>query len=300
MNSVEEKTYQRLRKVPAKLRESSAMEPIYRASQERFKAEEAAINVRNEQFKLYHDSLRSVVQGSQQLEALWAVPSQIAGKPHPLAIPKLTRMPAPKSPKVRLGSFVLIDTPPFEWGTWHAESGASEVDLQANSGGNISFEIIAGLGPGGSPWGSGQASCWAGAGQDFAPPVEGLLRFSASTGYSWIANWVSNWWCEAAGTIWIGQFISRFDQSGVFVDMPVSTQNAVYSFDDRNFADRGNQSGSNSGLLLQAELTVDPNFFYRCFVWIGGSANGDFSNKQSWAQIAIGASFTSITLQLFD
>ncbi len=289
MNQAEKKAYQRWKKVPAKLRERSAWEPIHQASKQRFDAEKEAITNRNAKTARAYDALRSLIQGSPQADALRAALPSLPQKRVNTTIPKLAPIPAPKSAKLRLDPIQLIDVPPFVTETWSGESGSGNViSLKADPAGNLSFVLGADL----------QVSCWAAAGQDYTPPAEGMLRFSASPSFSWTAWWDSYWWRLAAGQVWIGQLIIRFDHNGVIIDAPVQTQNILYSFNDRNLADGGNQSGSSAGILLQSQLIVDPAFVYRCFVWIGGSANADPPGGSD-ASVSLSASFSSIVLDLF-
>ncbi len=299
MNQAEKKVYQRLRKVPAKLREPSAWEPIRRASKKRFEAEKDAIASRNTQTARVYDALRSLVQGSPQADALRAALPSLPQKRVNTTIPKLAPIPAPKSAKLRLDPIQLIDIAPFVTETWWDATGPNNITVAADPSGNLNVFTDAGYDPQQGATGNGHASCWAAAGQDYTPPAEGMLRFSASPSFSWRTRWGSTFWRQAAGQVWIGQLIIRFDQNGVIIDAPVQTQNILYSFDDRNLDDRGDQSGSATGLLLQSQLIVDPSFVHRCFVWIGGSANADRSNNQSWANISLAVSFSSITLELF-
>ena len=289
MNQAEKKAYQRWKKVPAKLRERTAWDPIHQASKQRFDAEKEAITNRNAKTAPVYGALKSLIQESPQADALRAALSSVPQKRVNATIPKIAPIPAPKSAKLRLDPIQLIDAPPFVTDTWSQQSGnSSSISLNADPAGNLSFAL----------WADLQVSCWAAAGGDYTPPSEGMLRFSASPSFSWSAWWYSDWWRLAAGQVWIGQLIIRFDHNGVMIDAPVQTQNILYSFKDRNLIDRGNQSGSSAGFSLQSQLIVDPAFVYRCSVWIGGSANADQPGG-SEASVSLSASFSSIVLDLF-
>jgi hypothetical protein len=67
-----------------------------------------------------------------------------------------------------------------------------------------------------------------------------------------------------------GQVINRFDSNGVFIDTPVVTQNQLFSFDDYNFSDVCNRSGSSSGDNMSVSLFVENDLLYECWVWAGG------------------------------
>lgn len=298
MNRSETAAYKRLRKVPAKLRNAASFEAIKRVSEEQFKKEHEDMVRRQTQTTPVYEALREILKSSPQFE-----PFRAAYSPWPRKRPELPTPPTKlskqvvKSPILHLGSFDVVDVPPFLTATSFAEIGPNTIFTQADPSGTLSIAIGAGNGPQGQE-GSGIAGCWAGVGQDVSPPTAGAMQFSATPSFSWSAGWGSSWWRQAAGLLWIGQFISRFDQNGNFVDTPVSTQITLYSFNDTNLFDNGMQTGSSSGFSLQSQVVVDPNFFYRCFVWIGASANADTSNAQSYASVGTNASLGSLTLQM--
>jgi hypothetical protein len=128
--------------------------------------------------------------------------------------------------------------------------------------------------------------------------TEGILRFTASPSFSWDANWFSTYWRQAAGLIWIGQSISRFDPSGALVDTPISTEIPVFAFSDYNFCDGGMMTGSNTGFMLQSQVLVQPGTICKCSIVAGCSANANGYNSQSYAGVRIKVSFGSFILDI--
>jgi hypothetical protein len=226
----------------------------------------------------------------------------LAKKKRPaLKLPRLARVPALRSPQVRLGSIHVNDVPPFLALAWLGISGyadASEGPNADGSSGNMNFFISAGLNPG-DQGGNGSISCWTAIGQTFAAPNSGQLVFSASPSISWAADEVSLFWRQAAGNLWIGQVINVFNSDGSLISTPVATQSSLVSFDDYNLSGGSDPSGSNSGMQLSASLSAEAGMLYNCWVWMGGNATADSYNAQSFAEVNMWATVSSIGVDLF-
>jgi len=211
-----------------------------------------------------------------------------------LELPRVGKVPAPKRPMVRLGSVQVIDVPPFQALTGQSGTGNNEINLSADPSGNMSFTIAPGLDD------SGSCQGWCAIGQAFVTPDAGILEFQATPSFSWSCVWLSEWWRQAAGTVFIGQVINRWQIDGPYIDTPWSSQSNLFSFDDYNLADDGFQQGESSGYDLTATIQCDTSVFLECWVWIGAYSNADGSNGQSSALNIMQANVSSLTLNYWD
>ena len=302
MNPAEAEVYRRLTNIPH--REKIAAESkkvMHRLAEERFKQERKARAERRSRMGPVHEALRAAAKASPELADVRAAISAVSKhRPERLQLPHPAPLPAPKSPVLKLGSVNIVDVPPFQGLTSANLEGFGEFAGPTADGttGNMNFFMFSGADSSGA--GAGFMNCWTAIGQLLSPP-EGQgnnLMFLASPSFSWNAIWISNWWRQAAGNVWIGQVINRFDSNGVFIDTPVVTQNQLFAFDDYNFSDMGFQPGFSSGDNLSCSLFVESNLLYECWVWAGGSANSDWSNGQSLANVGLSASLSSLTLNI--
>jgi hypothetical protein len=211
-------------------------------------------------------------------------------------LPIVSPIPAPKSPHLRLGSLHLVDTAPFQALTWSSIQGYATASPSADgNSGNMTINNFAGSDS--NNLGSGSVSTWAAIGQAYTPPEDSWLIFTATPSFSWTALWMSTWWQEAAGDIWIGRVVNQFDSEGNYVATPISTQNSLESFNDYNLADTGNKNGSSSGFSLSTSLFVGGGDIYECWVWIGGDATGDMDNSYAW--VVCNANVSSLVLDVY-
>ena len=234
-----------------------------------------------------HQALRSAFSAVPGItEAL-----RLVRRPEAVASPQIAPAAVPAHPMIRLGSTHIVDVKPFYGIDFVNYTGNCNVEVTAN--GNTGYMWF-NCAPGWDD--SGHARCWCAIGQGFVPPFGGVLRFSFSPSFNWHCMWLSNWWREAAGKIFIGQVINRWNLGGTYIDTPVSTQIDLYSYDDYNFSDGGDQLGSSIGYNLSSEIVLDASVILACWVWIGCSSNADGSNAQSMASNFMSATVPSITI----
>jgi hypothetical protein len=302
MNQVELDSYGRLRDISkAKLDKITAggKAAMYRASDERLKQERAARGERYARLEPVHAALRSIFEKSPELAnargAVMALPRRESSP----RLPHSALSPVPKLPVVNPGSLHLDNTAPHQTRVWIGEWGDNSLTTAPSADaatGTMSFFLAPGH------EGSGSASCWAAIGQAYAPPKEnGILAFSASLSYSWSAWWSSALWCEAAGNLWIGQVINRFDAEGTYIDTPVVTQNSLLSFNDYSLSEVQNPSGSSAGNTVSTSLAVEGDLFYECWIWAGGFAAANEVSTDNWshAEVELSANVRSLVLELF-
>ncbi|MDA4135586.1 MAG: hypothetical protein OK449_01130 [Thaumarchaeota archaeon] len=303
MNEAETKAYKAVRSVPHKKLEVTGREALLHAIELRFKRQAKARAERKARLEPAFKAIRAAVAKSPDLAALRgpiakAMQASAGQYKHPR-----TSARSPKSPFVKLGSLQLVDVPPFQSLTGFNQNGIVTMQGPAANGktGSMSFNLQAG-GPNSSGTsGAGTVDCWAAVGQAYTLPAsvykvyKASLTFTVSPSVSWEAIWGSSWWREAAGSIWIGQVVNEFTPDGALVSTPVSTQHFLESFDDNNFSDSGNQNGSSSGIPLSSTLMIESDMLYECWAVVGGSATGDFSDSQSFAQVSIQATANPLT-----
>ncbi len=179
----------------------------------------------------------------------------------------------------------------FQGLTGQSGTGDNEIILQVDGdAGTMSLVLSPGLDD------SGHAQCWCALGQPFLTPGNGFLQFLASPSLNWSCNWGSSWWRQAAGTIWVGQVVNRWQVDGPYLDTPVSSQQDLFSYNDYNFADNGQQIGQTSGFALESVFTCGAEQYLECWVVIGAFSNADGTNFQSYAfnevQAQLNASLT--------
>lgn len=300
MKAADAKIYRRMKDIPHRNKIILAgKEALHQCAERIFKQQSEARAARNAHLEPYYEALRAAAKKSPQLDEVRnAISSGAKKRPkmQPTSPPR--KAPAPKATRLTRGSVHLVDIPPFQALTSSTTNGFGEIFGPTADGnqGTMSFSIFGGADSSGA--GSGTFSCWTALGQEYFPPEEGILMFSASPSFNWWELWMSNWWRLAAGDLWIGQVINQFDSNGVFIDTPVVTQISLNSFSDNNFSDSGFQSGSSSGDLLSSQLFVLDDCIYECWVWMGGWETCDWSNNQSLANISLSATLSSLTLDL--
>lgn len=299
MNAAERKAYRSLRDVPHGKFEEAGREALRRAVEAHFKRQADARAERKSRLDPAFEAMRAAALKSPETKLLRGPISKATKLPKRYKHPHLPASSL-KSPLVRLGSIHVVDVPPFQTVTGFNQNGeVSMIGLNANSNGSMNFYLMAGTSAAGE-WGAGTADCWAAVGQAYAFPspegplvdashLKGILTFSVNPSVNWMAQWVSTFWRQAAGNIWIGQVVNQFEMDGTFVGTPVSTQQSLESFDDYNLCDTGSQMGASSGVQLTCSLPVEDGMFYECWATIAGSATGDFSDEQSWAVVSIQA-----------
>jgi hypothetical protein len=287
-------------------------------AKQKFDVENAARTAAIARVKPVHQAMRDVIGQSHDFlkvrEALATARKPqtraVLGKPY---IP-----PAPKVRRLKLGSVHLVDVPPFQALTWHAEqvyNGApgsiQQLTADATTG-DMTFDIWGGFSPTQQSSSNSSASCWCAVGQAYTMPADlrkdetggASLRFTATPSFNWNAGWVSGWWRLASGDIWIGQVVNRYvvnsDGSLSYVDDPVNYQISLRSWSDQNLADDGNPSGSNTAYGLTTSAFVEPGHVYGAWVWIGATVYGDnvdSGNSQSHA--AMTANVSQLVLDTF-
>jgi hypothetical protein len=301
VNAKEATIYGQLTKSPHR-EKVAAQSPkiLQRLAADRLAEQNLNRSKRRELLEPAHNALRAAAENSPSLADIPIAGGEIMRQRlERTAAPKLTRAPTPQTPILKLGSAHLVDVPPLQFLTWSNLEGFGVFSgPSADTSGDMSFGMFSGADNNGS--GSGFMNCWAAVGQLYSPPpnLGELLTFTVSPSFSWSAFWMSNWWRQAAGSVWIGQVINRFDSNGVFIDTPVVTQNQLFSFDDYNFSDVGSQSDSSSGDNMSVSLFVESDLLYECWVWAGGNANSDWSNSQSLANVVLSANASMLTLDL--
>lgn len=237
-----------------------------------------------------HEALRS---------AFSAIPGvadavKMARPPEPTQLEDIGPLVVPTDPIVRLGSIHLVDVKPFLGLDHIHDTGTCIVSVTADGNtGEMSFICDTGISD------SGHAQVWCAIGRNYVTPGAGVLRFSSSPSFAWSCSWASNWWREAAGTLFIGQVMNRFQLNGTYLDTPVSTQNYIYSYDDNNLSDGGDQSGVNSGYNLSSSVVCDASVNVSCWVWIGCFSNADGSDNQSSAFNRMRATVPSLTIDFW-
>jgi hypothetical protein len=80
----------------------------------------------------------------------------------------------------------------------------------------------------------------------------------------------------------------------------VSTEIDLFSFNDQNLADNGNQDGSNTSFGISSFVFVQPQFFYNCWVWAGADAYGDeIDTGFSFSSVGLSANVSSLVFDSF-
>jgi hypothetical protein len=295
--------YRRMKIVPNAELLRANRDAMVRFSEHRVEAERRRLAERAERDAPVYNEMREVLRKMPELAGVMAsIDSRgktIRTKPHRLPIEKNPF--APTKPVVRLGSLHIVDAPPFAADTWTWQEGDSNRFLWGPAAdgatGNMGFQMQ----PGATS--AGHMACWAAVGVaaqviDFNfPPA--LVVFTAVPSLGWSYREDSNWWREAAGNIWIGQWVGVFDQNGVFLNNPVSTQVPLASFDDRNFAGAGSDEASTSGMQLQSLMFFPPvGSIINYWCWTGASCNADGSNNQSFCSVDMQANCSNLIIDM--
>lgn len=277
----------------------------------RFKAENDALRARKARVEPVHAAMRAALGANKEFAAVQAALAATSRRLERPAIKRPFVPPGPKAPRLKLGSAHLVDTPPFQELTWDGyEVFSGPVDqpwptVADGATGDMSFICRGG---GTDVENDSTDSQLAAIGQTYVTPPEvakeghesALFRFSASPSFNWEAYWSSSLWRLASGNIWIGQVVNRFDSDWTLVDTPVSYQINLESWTDESFINSDNRSGSSSSFGLSTSLSVFPNFFYNCWVWIGGSAHGDSSDfANSYSSASMSANVSSLVFDTF-
>jgi len=313
MTDQEQDLLKRIRNVPNAKALAAAKEAMSNTAKQRFDDENAARTASIASVEPVHNAMRDVIASSADFRA---VRDAVAAAPRLKARSVLGKpfVPiAPKAPRLKLGSFHLVDTPPFQAQTGNniqvfggpADSGMQSPLVADGTSGDMSFNIQGG---GLLDQNNSSVSCWCAIGQSYVVPEEAgkpetggsTLRFSASPSFNWSAFWGSTLWRLASGNIWIGQVVNRFDQSGAFIDNPVDYQISLRSWNDQNFQDTQNPSDSSSSYGLSTSIFVQPAFSYFAWVWIGATAYGDgIDSGNSLSQAQMSANVNALTFDTF-
>jgi hypothetical protein len=306
MTDKENALYHQIRNVSGEKSLVAAKAAMSAASEKRFRAFSQARQRSMAQVAPIHDAMRKAIAAEAQFAGVNKALSAGKIRPVPANLPPLTIPPGPKVPRLKLGSFHLVDVPPFQPLTWQSvqiyggDQNVSEVVSSLSADGNtgdMSFNISGG---GALADNSSSVSCWAAIGQTYTVP-EGSgksetggvsMTFSASPSFNWNAQWGSGLYRLASGEIWIGQVVNQFDADWTLIGTPVSYQIDLQSWNDYNFADNQNESGETSAFGLSTQVFALPGFYYNCWVWIGANAFGDwvdsgwsFSNPSMTANV---------------
>lgn len=179
--------------------------------------------------------------------------------------------------RIRLGSISATFVPPF-WGTWFSDGKQGDgwlgggINVNGSSG-NISLNVAAGDGGGGSAWEA------AALGGYFQPPAaNGILDIFAdpSMGYDF-QTWYFLASANAGG--FIGLYVGEYTLRGQFQTALVDQQINISSL------------GGSSSLPLAASIWVDSDHFYEIWVWAGVNASGDgfhtFWSSSASAQLSV-------------
>jgi hypothetical protein len=291
MTTEQAEAYKRLKLVPKHHGKGPrSKEILQRLFEEQFKARTEANARIASAMEPAHEALRSAFSA---IPGVRDAINEIKG-PERLELPRQYVVNAPKEPFVRFGSFLVVDTPPFQALTGQSGTGDNAIVLNAEASGNMTLTLDAGLNN------SGNAQCWCAIGQEYVTPGEALLQFSSTPSLSWSCEWGSEWWRQAAGTVWIGQVINMWDLDGNYLGAPVATQINQYSYNDYNFADNGFQQGQSSGYLLASQANCPASVVLECWVVIGCYANADGANAQSWSYNSLGATVPSLQLHVWS
>ena len=304
--------YKQIRNVPAERSLAAAKAAMYARSERRFKTEVAARAESMARVEPVHNAMREALQANPAFAGVHKAAARV--RPRRSQLPPLKLPPAPKAPRLKIGSVHMVDTPPFQAQTWQACSftggnpsvsdDISELSADGNTG-NMSFQIF---GAGINADNASSVSCWAAVGQAYTmPPGLGKeetggasLRFSANPSFNWSAGWGSVLWRLASGNVWIGQVINRFDADWSFIDDPVWTQNSLISWNDYNLGDFVSRDGETSAFGLTSWLFVQPNFNYFAWVWIGASVYGDQVDPgNSYSDATMSANCSQLILDTF-
>jgi hypothetical protein len=289
MTEQEISLYRQIRNVPPEKSLAAGKSAMNALLHQRFKAEVAAQAESTARVEPVHKAMREALQANPAFAGVQKALAQARQRRSPMQLPPLHLPPAPKIPRLKMGSVHLVDTPPFQAQTWQECSFTGGIETESDDvvvltadgkNGNMSFNIAGG---GVANDNASTVSCSAAVGQAYImPPGLGkeetsgaFCRFSANPSFNWNANWGSDLWRLASGHIWIGQLVNRFDADWTFLDNPISTQITLFRWHDHSFADAPNHSGENSAYGLSSWIFVQPNFNYIAWVWIGASAFGD-------------------------
>lgn len=312
MTQEEHEFYRRIRNVDISKSTAAAKSVMSKKAAQQFWQDNDSRSANVARLDPLHNAYRSVIERSADMANVRHAASQARRKPRRLSPAKLFVPVAPKTARLKLGSVHLVDVPPFQALTWQdiavyngtTESNPPQPSADGQTG-DMSFSID------GGGWdidNNSSVSCWCAIGQTYVMPpgVEkpetggAFLRFSASPSFNWSALWGSGTWRLASGNIWIGQVVNRFDQNWTWIDTPVSYQQSLFSWNDYNFADSGEQSNSNTSFGLSTSVFVQPNFFYNCWVWIGATAYGDWVDTGwSYSTASMNANVSTLTLDTF-
>ena len=300
MTEQELRMYEQIRNVPRDKSLAAARAAMVHASEHRFKAENAARAESIARLNPVHDAMRAAMAKSADFRSVQDAALAARRRPQRTELARPFVPAAPRHPRLKLGSFHLVDTAPFHALTWQSVNvfggpSYSNLPQPAADGqtGDMSFNIAGG---GYNFDNESVMSCWSAIGQTYVMP-EGLqktetggafLHFSASPSFNWAVSWGSWLWRLASGNIWIGQVVNRFDQSWALLDTPVSYQTSLQNWYDHNFNDAEFPTGNTTAFGLSAPAFVQPGFFYTCWVWIGASVYGD--------EIDSGSSFSTATM----
>lgn len=311
MNEQEKKMLQQIRIVPGEKNLAAIKKVREKFAQEKFEAENAARKASNARLEPVHEQMRQAFQKNPAFAGVNEAIMQLRKKREIHVLPKPFIPIAPKVARLKIGSFHLVDVPPFLTGTWQAANigGGDSTPYpplsNADPDGNLSFSMTAGQSGSGASNDSG-ISCYAAVGQTFVvPPNSGKedtngvsMIFSAFPSFNWQAVWGSDWWRQASGNIWIGQFVDKYNENWSYVDSPVSTQQSLCSWNDNNLADSQDRGGANTSFGMSSAVFVQSNFFYNCGVWMGASVSADESDS-GWS-ISFATMNANVNSLMFD
>jgi hypothetical protein len=292
-----------LKDVPREILAAQSKTAMVADSVARFRERVRNLDASQARVEPVHTALRSVLADSPQFGSVLDAMRSLETEPDLSDMPDVIPAPAPGRPRLKLGSFHLVDVPPFEAKTWQDSQGPYSWPPPTADGatGNMSLFVDT-LSVGGPV----HVSCWAGVGQFYFVPHDpsidangGLLRVSATPSFSWKAFWSSHWWRLASGDIWIGLTVNEFDSAGSFTNTPFSLHFPLISWNDYNADDSDFRSAQNTGFPIpQALVFVRPGFFYECLVMIGADAFGHSGDSRSTG--LMNANVSSLILDTFD
>jgi hypothetical protein len=220
---------------------------------------------------------------------------KVTKRSEPITLSVLNPIHVQSDPIVRLGSTHIIEHAPFKTphirshpdrtGNWDSTDTIFSLTAQADPTGTMSLvnQPI-----------SGTAHCWTALGKPYKTPKAGVLRFEATPSFSWRCDWSSDWWRLAMGKVYIGLDIHRFLHNGTYIDTPVSFRHDLYSYNDNNLSDRGDQSGQSTGYHLSSgSVPCDASVTLTCWVVIGCVSNA--SEPDSAASNSMSANLGTVS-----
>jgi hypothetical protein len=286
-----------------------------RVCEQKFSAEKRRIAQRKARLDPVHTKLAAALRKVPELADVVRAIDALGKPPRPAALAQASRSPfAPKKNLARHGSIQIVDVPPYPFQyTWFAEDGTSNQFFTPPTAdpttGNMGFWMVPGQNS------SGHMQCAMGVGCSMAiPNTPCIISFSASPAVSWSYDEVSTYWRQAAGTMWVGLYVNLFAPDGSFVATGIEYQSTVASFDDVNLGANSNDAGSTSGMFLGGFLSLGVELglpipqepvaakggFMDYWCWIGGSANCDGSNDQSFCDVQMNVNCSSLSATIFE